>query len=76
MACLAGLVPGHPPPDIQTLLPLLHSRRSILSPEKEKKHTYNKHSCIHVVHSDNINQLKHLSTRSKQVLDAGHTSIS
>jgi hypothetical protein len=35
MACLDLLVPGHPPPDTQILLPPLHSRRSILSPEKK-----------------------------------------
>jgi hypothetical protein len=75
MACLDWLVPDHPPPGTQTLLPPLHSRRSILSPEKEKKHTYNKRSCIHVMHSNNIKQLKHLSIRSKQVLISEHKPI-
>jgi hypothetical protein len=36
MACLDGLVPDHPPPDTQIFPPPLHSRRSILSPEKKR----------------------------------------
>jgi hypothetical protein len=68
MACLDGLVPGHLPPDIQTLRPPPHSRRSILSPEKEKKR--NKHPISTHAYTDFNQTPPHtpaLSNRSKQI---------
>jgi hypothetical protein len=59
MAYLGWLVPDHLPPDTQTLPLPPHSRRSILSPEKEMTtHAISIHAYMNHIQG-NITQLKH-----------------